>query len=106
MNTLLIGTIVVIALLLIIAIIVFARCKNYIVALISILGPLAYMAMTSVSTECDSARLADPCNWKTTYLPISLGVTFLLMSPAIYLVLTLILRIFLPGKHEKRMFAS
>lgn len=106
MNTLLIGTIIVVALLLVIAIVVFIRSKNYIVALISILGPLVYMAMTSVSTECNAAQIADPCNWKTTYLPISLGVTFLLMSPVIYLVLTAIFRIFSSGKRNKRMFAT
>ena len=106
MNTLLLGTLVVVALLLVIAIVVFARSKNYIVALISIIGPLAYMAMTSVTTECNSAQIADPCNWKTTFLPISLGVTFLLMSPVIYLVLTGIVKIFLPSKRDKRMFAS
>ena len=103
MNTLLIGTLVVVALLLVIAIVVFARSKNYIVALISIIGPLAYMAMTSVTTECNSAQIADPCNWKTTFLPISLGVTFLLMSPVIYLVLTAILKLFSPGKHNNNV---
>lgn len=106
MNTLLIGTIVVVALLLVVAIIVFVRCKNYIVALISILGPAVYVVMNSMGGECDSSRIADPCNWKTTFLPVSLGVTILLMTPVIYLVLTGIIKLFLPGKQEKRMFAA
>ena len=100
MNTLLIEMIVAVTLVLIVAIIVFIRCKNYIVALISILGPAAYMIMTSMPGQCDAARVADPCNWKTTFLPISLGVTFLLLTPAIYLVLTGIVKIFSPGKQN------
>lgn len=101
MNTLLIEMIVAVTLLLIIAIVVFIRCKNYIVALISILGPAAYMVLTSLPGQCNAARVADPCNWKLTYLPISLGVTFLLMTPAIYLVLTGIVKIFLSGKQNR-----
>ena len=101
MNALLIEMIVAVTVLLIIAIVVFIRSKNYIVALISIIVPAAYVVMNSVTTECDSARIADPCNWKTTYLPISLGVTFLLMTPAIYLVLTGIIKIFSSGKQNK-----
>ena len=101
MNTLLIEMIVAVTLVLIVAIVVFIRCKNYIVALISILGPAAYMLMTSMPGQCNAARLADPCNWKTAFLPISLGVTFLLLTPAIYLVLTGIVKIFSSGKQNK-----
>ena len=106
MNTLLIGMIIAATILLLIAIIVFVRSKNYLVALISIIVPAAYVVMTSIATECDTSRIADPCNWKTTYLPISLLVTFLLMTPVIYLVLTGIVKLLLPGRHNKSVAAG
>lgn len=106
MNALLIEMIVAVTLLLIVAVVVFIRSKNYIVALISILVPAAYVVMTSLPGECDAALIADPCNWKTTYLPISLGVTFLLMTPVIYLVLTGIIKIFASGRQNRSVTAG
>lgn len=106
MNTLLIGMIVAVTLLLIIAIVVFFRRKNYLVALISILVPAAYVVLTAIPGECNAARVADPCNWKTTFLPISLGVTFLLMTPVIYLLLTAIVKIISSGGQNKAATAG
>ena len=101
MNTLLIGMIVAATLLLIIAIAVLISCKNYLTALISIIIPAAYIAIESIPGQCDASRIADPCNWKTTFLPISIGVTVLLLTPVLYLVLTGLIKIFSSGGKNK-----
>jgi hypothetical protein len=66
---------------------IFLKSRNYLVAAISLLGPLA-VVFGDVVVKCNIDSVSEACVWGKSFLPLTLGLAISLGTPVLFLLLT------------------